>query len=376
MATTDLSALLDRLAGLEPTRLPFISLYLNAQPDDRGRDRHEAFVRGELGERAASYMDDAAARASLTRDLDRIQQWLSTELQPSANGAAIFACSGDGVFEAIQVAAAVEENLLFIGDRPHLYPLARLDARYPRYAALVCDTNRARIFVFAAGAVETVDEVQGEKTRRHDMGGWSQARFQRRIDNIHKAHVQEAVEALDRIVRAEGIAHVLLSGNDVSLPLIEDSLPQPLRERVVDVLRLDTKAPEREVLERTLEAMRRKDAESDQDKVAALLDAYRSGGLAVVGFARTREALEKGQVDELIASASLVHLEGVHGIEPALAEADDRGDAEPIEKVDKALKADELVAIARQTDATITFIEDPSLLATVGGVGAILRYRV
>jgi peptide subunit release factor 1 (eRF1) len=376
MAATDPSTLLDRLAGLEPTPFPFISLYLNAQANERGRDSHETFVRTELGERAASYIDNADARASLTRDLDRIQAWVATELQPSANGAAIFACSAAGVFEAIQVAAAIDENLLFIGDRPHLYPLARLDARYPRYAALVCDTNHARIFVFATGAVEKVDEVQNEKTRRHDMGGWSQARFQRRIDNQHKAHIQDAVDALDRIVRAEAIEHVLVTGNDVSLPIIEECLPQPLRDRVVDMLHLDTKAPESDVLERTLEAMHRKDAESDQEKVEALMNAYRSGGLGVVGFDRTRRALEHGQVDELVVSASLVQLEGVHGIEPALAEADDRGNPESIEKVDAALKADGLVAIARRTDATITFIEDPTLLARVGGVGALLRYKV
>jgi peptide chain release factor subunit 1 len=375
MASTELSTLLDRLADIESTSFPFISLYLNAQPNERGRDRHETFVRTELGERAASYIDDAEARASVTHDLDRIQHWLSNELRPSSNGAAIFACSGSGIFEAIQVAAAIDENLLFMGDRPHLYPLARLDARYPRYAALVCDTNHARIFVFATGAVEKVDEVQSEKTRRHDMGGWSQARFQRRIDNLHKAHIQDAVDALDRIVRAEDVAHVLVTGNDVSLPIIEECLTQPLRERLADVLRLDAKAPERDVLERTLEAMRRNDAESDQDKVDELMNAYRSGGLGVVGFDRTRRALENGQVDELVLSASLVQLEGVHGIEPALAEADDRGDLEPVEKVDTALKADELVAIARQTDATITFIEDPSLLARVGGVGAMLRYK-
>jgi peptide chain release factor subunit 1 len=375
MASTELSTLLDQLAAIEPTSFPFISLYLNAQPNERGRDSHETFVRTELGERAASYIDDAEARASVTHDLDRIQQWLSNELQPSSNGAAIFACSGAGIFEAIQVAAAIDENLLFMGDRPHLYPLARLDARYPRYAALVCDTNHARIFVFATGAVEKVDEVQSEKTRRHDMGGWSQARFQRRIDNLHKAHIQDAVDVLDRIVRAEDVAHVLVTGNDVSLPIIEECLTQPLRERLVDAFHLDAKAPEREVLERTLEAMRRSDADSDQEKVAELMNNYRSGGLGVVGFDRTRRALENGQVDDLVVSASLVQLEGVHGIEPALAEADDRGDLEPVEKVDTALKADELVAIARQTDATITFIEDPSLLARVGGVGAILRYK-
>jgi peptide subunit release factor 1 (eRF1) len=38
--------------------------------------------------------------------------------------------------------------------------------------------------------------------------------------------------------------------------------------------------------------------------------------------------------------------------------------------------ADELVAAARQTDARVTFIEDPTLLAEAGGVGAILRYRL
>jgi peptide subunit release factor 1 (eRF1) len=37
--------------------------------------------------------------------------------------------------------------------------------------------------------------------------------------------------------------------------------------------------------------------------------------------------------------------------------------------------ADELVAKARQTAARIHFIEDASLLAPVGGVGALLRFR-
>jgi peptide chain release factor subunit 1 len=376
MASVDLAALLDRLATVEPTRHPVISLYLNAQADERGRDRHQTFVRTELGERVASYIDDAGARESLTSDLDRIERWLASELQPSANGAAIFACSAAGLFETAQLTAPIDANLLFIADRPHLYPLARLDARYPRYAALLCDTNHARIFVFASGAVERVDEVTGEKTRRHDMGGWSQARFQRRIDNIHKAHVQEAVDALDRIVRNEDIPHVLVAGNDVSLPLIDDCLPQALRERVVDIFRLETKLPEHEVLQRTLDALHRKESENEKEKVDALMDAYRAGGLAVVGFERTRQALENGQVDELLISASLVELHGVQGIEPALAEADDTGLVEPIEQVDRALRVDELVAAARQTDAAITFVEDARLLAPAGGVGAVLRYRI
>ena len=36
----------------------------------------------------------------------------------------------------------------------------------------------------------------------------------------------------------------------------------------------------------------------------------------------------------------------------------------------------ELVALARQTDAEVRFIEDPALLRDVGGVGALLRFSL
>ena len=38
--------------------------------------------------------------------------------------------------------------------------------------------------------------------------------------------------------------------------------------------------------------------------------------------------------------------------------------------------ADQLVTKAQQTAARIRFIEDPALLAEVGGVGALLRFRI
>ena len=38
--------------------------------------------------------------------------------------------------------------------------------------------------------------------------------------------------------------------------------------------------------------------------------------------------------------------------------------------------ADELVRRAKQTGATVTFIEDTALLASYGGVAALLRFRI
>jgi stalled ribosome rescue protein Dom34 len=113
-------------------------------------------------------------------------------------------------------------------------------------------------------------------------------------------------------------------------------------------------APDSRILRETLEILPREDARDDAERVARMYDAYRAGGLAIVGLAGTRAALENGQVHELLLTASPDRLEGADG----------------------AAEADELVVKARQTDARVTFVEDPSLLAEAGGVGALLRFRL
>lgn len=46
---------LDELAALEPTSYPFVSLYLNMQADQHGRDNFDGFVRKEFKARAKAF---------------------------------------------------------------------------------------------------------------------------------------------------------------------------------------------------------------------------------------------------------------------------------------------------------------------------------
>jgi hypothetical protein len=85
------------------------------------------------------------------------------------------------------------------------------------------------------------------------------------------------------------------------------------------------------------------------ERVDELIGAYRGNGLGVAGLAKTRKAFELGQVDELLLP----------------------GNADQIGRE----AADELIARASQTSATVRIIEDASLLAPLGGVGAFLRFR-
>ena len=136
----------------------------------------------------------------------------------------------------------------------------------------------------------------------------------------------------------------------------------------VDVVPMDIRTPHRQVLERALELTTRKDQETDRERVEALLDAYRSGGLGTIGVERVRQALELGQVDELIITAQAAAFETAA---PSRAGDGDAADRSPAERI-----ADELVAKARQTGARLCFIEDPALLQPHGGVGAMLRFTI
>jgi peptide subunit release factor 1 (eRF1) len=341
-----LSAQLDRLAEWDSGPFPVLSLYLNLQPNEHGRDQFEPFLRKELDERIATYGAQGPERDSLMKDAEKIRTYVA-EVEPSGNGLALFASSGAELFEAVTLSAPIAEHRLYVSDHPDLYPLARLIDEYPRYAVLLADTHSARIFVFAVNTVEREARIDGPKTKHHKKGGWAQARYQRHTENYHLHHAKDVVDALGRIVQEDRIGSVIIAGDEVIVPLLKEQLTKELAERLVDEVKLDVRTPEREVFETTMALMRESDAESDRERVEALIGAWRGNGLAVVGVDAVRRALEMGQVDELVITAS-----------------------------PEVPAGNELIAKARQTAAKIRFIEDASLLAGIGGAGALLRFKV
>ena len=376
---TPLRARLEKLAAFEPQDVPVVSLYLDLTADQHGHDNYDVFLRKAFAERLKAFDRNSAERASLERDVERIETYLADEVNRAANGLAIFAAAGAGeFFEAIQLDAPVDEHWLFVGSVPHIYPLARLIDQYPRYAAVILDTHQARILVFGVGAVEKREQVRSVKTRRSSMGGWSQARYQRRAENFHLHHVKEVVDTLDRIVRADNIQHVIVAGDDVVVPLLREQLPQHLTDKLIDVLKLEQDAGEDDIIAATLEALRQKDAESDAERVRELLDAWQSNGLGVVGPEATLRALEMGQVDELLITGSPQDLKPYKKLPDDAAPgplATETSSPAPADQQQLKL-SDELVTRTQQTGARVRIIEDPGLLKQFGGVGAMLRFRI
>src|SRR5690348_748784 len=89
---TPLRDQLDRLSAFEPSvDAPVLSLYLDAQANQHGRDSYGPWLRKTFADRARTFSGDA--RKSFDRDVERINAFLADDVRPSANGLIVFACS-------------------------------------------------------------------------------------------------------------------------------------------------------------------------------------------------------------------------------------------------------------------------------------------
>ena len=364
---------LARLVAFEPTTYPVLSVFLNTQPDRHGRATDAVpYLHREFKALARTWALGSPERHSFDRDAERILSYAANKIDPAASGVAIFACWGAGeFFEAIQLTTPIGDNHVSAGNQPHLYHLARLDEQFPRYAAVLADTNTARIFVFGLGLAVDAEELKGRKHHRVKVGGWSQARYQRRVENAHHEHAKEVIERLAQIVREDKISHIILAGDQVVIPLLQAQLPEEMLS-MVQVMKLDIHSSDQDVLTATLKKLQEQESRTTAEKVDRLMQEYRAHGLAVAGPQETLEALGRGQVEELLISGVLEDAAVPETRDTAVEpQSEEQTGAEPR----KASLSDLLMTKARQNVATVTFIDDTTLLEQVGGVAAFLRWR-
>lgn len=386
-----LTQLVETLAAYESNGADFISLYLNAEANQNGRDEYQTWLRNSFRDEAENYEEESPEAIFFTELTERINNFLENEAQDEANGIAVFASLDGEFFETIQLDVAFPENQMFVLNRPHIFPLVRLIDQNPKYCVLWADTNKADIYIFGGENtinVETdtqakVEHIQNEVTQRNKVGGWSQQRYQRRNENFHIKHAKETVEEVEKLMRDAKIEHLVLCGDEAKIiPLLKDQFSKIIEENIVSTLNLNQYASEEEIHEKSREAMGVENAVRDAEKVERMYTAAKSAaGLGAMGVEKTLEALSNGQVEELLLSADFGVLQyspkKVKKVLKNYAPGDDNSSSDELPQAkDAGQIADELLIRAINSAAKITFIEDESLLKEAGGVGAVLRYNI
>ena len=306
MAGTVSSDVLRQLAGFRAENGCAISLYVDLDPSvsptagDAATRVNALLSEGERGDGANPTKLTHDQREGLRGDLDRIRRYFDQEFSRNgAHGVAVFCAGLDNVWHALALSESVGDGIK-IGREFYLTPLVPLVGRGEGAIVAAAGRERGDVYRLRAGRLEELADLTEEQPRRHDQGGWSQARYQRRIDSLAQGHLRDLAEELDRQVRRLGSPRVVIVCSEDTRAELEDLLTNQTTNVLAGWAQAEAHASPGELLEAARPILEADREQAERDAIERWREEAGRNGRAASGWAETLEAASDARVDTLL----------------------------------------------------------------------------
>jgi len=358
-----------------------ISLYLGFDPSTTGTLPAAATKINSLLDEAQK--STFANRSDLTHDqkrglqsdFERIHSYLTNDFERAgAQGLAIFAAGLDGFWSANALSELVPDRVC-VGPDFHLKPLVPLLGRGEGAIVAMIDRERGLLFRLTDGRLEPLSDLTEEQPGRHDQGGWSQARFQRHIEELTKDHLRAVAEDLDNHVRGGLARRVVVVGPEEARATFADLLAPETRNCVIGWTAGEGYATPTELLELALPFLEQARLAEETEALARWQEEAGRSGRAASGWDETLEAASDGRVELLLFQ------EGVDRLAyecPSCGRAQTQNGACPLDATRMEPREDGVDVAVRRTLAhggsVRALARERRELGPVEGIAALLRY--
>jgi peptide chain release factor subunit 1 len=373
-------SLIRELAGLKGERAPVVSCYLDVDGRRFHRPHDYEVHLDAMMRRARRQLSDASApdrgvEALVEADLRRIESYVRGGIDRShTRGLAVFACSASEVWRVIELPVPVR-NRVVLNHTPYVRELESVIERYERFAVLLADRQRARLFLFELGQLVERQEQFDQLPRHDDDGGeWTKDHLAGHTAAAVSRHLKRAAAAAFAFYRDQGFDHLIVGAPEGIAGDLERELHPYLRERIAARLPVAVAARDDEIRAAAL-AVEDQVARSRQaTAVERLRQAVGSGGPGVAGLAPVLRALVARRVHTLLVSEgyeepgwrcrSCAYI-GVRGRGCPVCNAE-------MDQVDDVIE--EAVEEGLAQSCRLEMCRDNADLDVLGRVGALLRF--
>ncbi len=376
MATSITWENLRELAGFRTENGCAISLYVDLDPGVSPTPQ-------TVGTRVNSLLDRGdnvdgtwtEQRKALRADVQRIREWMDAEFdRDGARGLALFCSGSDNLWQALALADAVPDEFR-LGRELYLAPLVPLVGGNEGALVGVVGRERGDVYRLTAGRLVEVAEQYDDTPGRHDQGGWSQARYERHIENLVHKHLKAWGELLDRRVRGvKGGARVVLVCNEDMRSEVLDVLAAETQAAIVGWASAEAHAGPQELLETVTPILDEARAKQERAAVERWQEEAGRGSRAASGWQQVLEAASDGRVDCLLFVDGASH-EAYQC--PRCGRGSTEGGACPLDGTTMERHEDALDLAVHQVLAhggSVLAVRSASSLEPVEGIAATLRF--
>lgn len=373
----------DALSRLGSDQWPIVSLILRVDKE-RIDDDYTIRLKNLLRDAADTLDDrfDPPQRKAVLEDLERIREFFRDEGDRFGRGVAVFAASKAGIWQVYELPRDVDSEIV-IGFEAHVAPLIKILEQLEPFVTCLISRDNARLFYGRLGNFEELEQiVDVDVPGQHEQGGWSQARYERHVDEHARAHFKRVADELFHIFEEQPFRWLILGGPDEVAAAFLEHLHPYVRERHAGTVRVLMEANINEVHEESCKIIRRWLREEKERAIEILRNEVGGGDQGVAGLEPTLMALQQGQILTLLVDDSYqapgavclncrsVQREGGTGQQCIFCGG-------PLQALDNVVP--EIVTGAFRQGANLLFMTDPELqdaMRDLGRIGAILRFSL
>jgi peptide subunit release factor 1 (eRF1) len=285
------------LAALECDEGAVLSLYVDLSPQSRHNDAWAIDLKSQT-RRLLSETGASPHRDTIEREAERMRRWLEDRVPRLGRGAAIFSCPNRQLWWSVSLPIAFPTRLR-AGRRPYLRPLARVRDEYHRFAVVLLDKQRARLFVAQFGHVTEVADMVEDIPRHHKQGGTSQMGLQRHHDAHVMWHAGAVARATELLMERFEARSLLVSGSSAVLAEYRVHLAPAFVRRWVGEFTLPIEASLTEVA-KAIEPLEQEAEAKQESNVIARLGDMIPQGKGTWGLEHTLRALRERRIQVLV----------------------------------------------------------------------------
>jgi peptide subunit release factor 1 (eRF1) len=380
MAETSLSRdRLRRLAELHPERGRVLSVFLNLDPSQFATAPAKASAVTSIMTEAAQQVEDAKLdhdeRQWLRADLERVRELLTADdlADDGTQAVAVYACEPAELLESVHLPRPLGSRVV-IDDSPFVEPLVTATPD-GSWVLMLANRRSARLFSGAPGALEETDRIEDNVHQQHSQGGWSQARYERSVDQDVENHLKGVADVLFRRFKLSPFDHLLIGAPEETLSDLEGALHPYLRERVVDRIHIDVEnSGIDDVRAAAVQAEEGYLRRREREALDRLEEGVGRGGRAAAGLDEVLSALNEYRVEILLLGDGF-EAAGYRDTSSGLITSEDRSgpvDEAALERVDDLVEV--AIEKALEGSAEVMRVRFHDDLDAHGGIGAVLRY--
>ena len=373
---------LRELARLHAGGARVLSIFLNLDPSEfaapPARATEISSVIDDVKRRIRD-SDDLShdARKGLEDDVERADSFLRDFSPKGAHGLALFACGAADLFEAIRLPRPVETRAV-IDATPFVEPLVEM-ASPGHWMVVLVNRQTGRMLRGDRNHLSELQVIFDEVHGQHQQGGWSQARYQRSVDEDVQDHLRNVAEAVFVRFKRRSFDHLLIGGPVDAVNDFEDKLHQYLRERLAGRFEVDVEntKPD-EVRQAAAPAMEKLDREREREALDRLQEGVSKGGRGAAGIDDVLSALNERRVETLLMSQGFTvsgctcpQCNSVYSLNGGACPAD----GTELDCRDDVIES--AVHLALEQSAGVLVVRDEehaNELRSHGGIAAVLRF--